>query len=867
MSSLADGHDPERRRSASAEDAFEEFVEGLFEDVTGLALAVSGARLAALSLVQRERHWFKSRGGVSVAETSRAIALCNETISTGRVLFLPDVARDRRFRDDPIVKSGIRSFAGVPLVEPDGRAIGTFAVMDREPREIPEPERQNLLALGRFVEHQIQLHSENEELDRTRRVLETEVARLGASSAFASSAIGGAGLGFVVYDRSLEHRVWNGAMEKLTGWSASEVIGHGALKLFPELRDLGIADAMERALAGETVSPPDFLLPGGRAERPPWVTATYSPRRDDSGAVVGVIGIVQDVGDRRRQERLGATMEPHFRTLVEQSLVGMYVIQDGRYKYVNPKLAAIFGYSPSELLALDSVLSLVAEEDRPTVEDNIRKRIEGELRTVRYGFRAIRKNSEPIEVEVHGAATELDGRPAVIGTLLDVTDRKRSEARIVEQAYNDPLTKLPNRFRFLERLEMELAQARRHHRRLAIVYLDVDRFKFINDTRGHTAGDNLLQLLALRLKRRLRSVDTIARVGGDEFVILMPDTRGSLEMSAVAHKLLTVIARPFEMEGQNLTVTASLGIASFPEDGDESETLLRNADAAMYRAKELGRNNFQLCTPDLTRKAVERLALQSGVRQALAREEFVLHYQPIVSLVTGRVVGLEALVRWEHPERGLIMPASFVTVAEETGLIVPLGEWVLKAAARQLKNWHRAGLPELRIAVNVSARQFREDNLVHMVGQAIEEAELEPHHLEVEITESIAMESAEIVVANLRLLRGMGVGIVIDDFGTGYSSLNYLKRYPITALKIDRSFVTDLPTSPADAGIVRAIAEMAHGMKLSVVAEGVENKEQFLRLQEYGCDEMQGNWVNPPLTAGGVDHLLREELKLWAEQS
>jgi EAL domain-containing protein (putative c-di-GMP-specific phosphodiesterase class I) len=269
----------------------------------------------------------------------------------------------------------------------------------------------------------------------------------------------------------------------------------------------------------------------------------------------------------------------------------------------------------------------------------------------------------------------------------------------------------------------------------------------------------------------------------------------------------------------------------------------------------------------LTRKAVERLALQSGVRQALEREEFVLHYQPIVSLVTGRVVGLEALVRWEHPERGLIMPASFVTVAEETGLIVPLGEWVLKAAARQLKNWHRAGLPELRIAVNVSARQFREDNLVHMVGQAIEEAELEPHHLEVEITESIAMESAEIVVANLRLLRGMGVGIVIDDFGTGYSSLNYLKRYPITALKIDRSFVTDLPTSPADAGIVRAIAEMAHGMKLSVVAEGVENKEQFLRLQEYGCDEMQGNWVNPPLTAGGVDHLLREELKLWAEQS
>jgi diguanylate cyclase (GGDEF)-like protein/PAS domain S-box-containing protein len=707
---------------------------------------------------------------------------------------------------------------------------------------------------------------QNDGLARTRLGLEEEVARLAESSAFAESAINGAGPGIVVYDRSFAHRVWNGTMEKLTGWPASEVIGQGALKLFPELRDLGIADAIERALAGETVSSPDYLVPGGRVERPVWVAATYSPRRDASGAIVGVIGIVQDVGDRRLQERISTAMEPQFRTLVEQSLVGMYVIQDGRFQYVNPRFAAIFGYSPSELLALDSVLSLVTEEDRPTVASNIRKRIEGELRTVRYGFRAIRKNSEPIEVEVHGSATELGGKPAVIGTLLDVTDRKRDEARIVEQAYNDPLTKLPNRFRFLERLEIELAQARRHHRRLAIVYLDVDRFKFINDTRGHTAGDNLLQLLALRLKRRLRQVDTVARVGGDEFVILMPDTRGSLEMSAVAHKLLAVIQRPFQMEGQNLKVTASLGIASFPEDGDESETLLRNADAAMYRAKELGRNNFQLCTPDLTRKAVERLALQSGVRQALEREEFVLHYQPIVSLVTGRVVGLEALVRWEHPERGLVMPGSFVAVAEETGLIVPLGEWVMKAAARQLTQWHRAGLPDLRIAVNVSARQFREDNLVQMVGQAISEAGLEPHHLEVEITESIAMESAEIVVANLRMLRGMGVGIVIDDFGTGYSSLNYLKRYPITALKIDRSFVTDLPTSPADAGIVRAIAEMAHGMKLSVVAEGVENKEQFLRLQEHGCDEMQGNWVSPPLTAGGVDHLLREELKLWRDQ-
>ncbi|MGH9367935.1 MAG: putative bifunctional diguanylate cyclase/phosphodiesterase, partial [Thermoanaerobaculia bacterium] len=489
------------------------------------------------------------------------------------------------------------------------------------------------------------------------------------------------------------------------------------------------------------------------------------------------------------------------------------------------------------------------------------------LRTLRHSFRAFRKDGDAIEVELSGSAAEVEGRPALVGTVADVTDRKRSEARIAERVYHDPLTKLPNRVLLLERLELALAQARRHSRRLAIVYLDLDRFKLVNDTRGHSTGDALLQSLALRLKRRLRQVDTLARVGGDEFVILMPDARPTPEMTAVAEKLLETVSRPFQLGGQTLRITGSLGIASFPEDGESAETLLRNADAAMYRAKELGRNNFQLCTPELTSRAVERLALQSGLRQALDRNEFALHYQPIVSLVTGRIVGLEALVRWEHPEQGLVMPGDFVGAAEESGLIVSLGEWVLRTGCRELKRWHRAGLPELRLAVNFSARQFREDSLVHMVGQALAEVDLEPQHLEVEITESIAMESAEIVVGNIRLLRGMGVGIAIDDFGTGYSSLNYLKRYPVTALKIDRSFVTDLPSSAADAGIVRAIVELAHGTKLNVIAEGVEKKDQFLWLQQYGCDEMQGNWVSPPLTAGGIDHLLEEELRLWAERA
>jgi EAL domain-containing protein (putative c-di-GMP-specific phosphodiesterase class I) len=287
----------------------------------------------------------------------------------------------------------------------------------------------------------------------------------------------------------------------------------------------------------------------------------------------------------------------------------------------------------------------------------------------------------------------------------------------------------------------------------------------------------------------------------------------------------------------------------------------------MYRAKELGRNNFQLCTPELTSRAVERLAVQNDLRLALDRDQLVLHYQPVVSLTSGRIVGLEALVRWQHDQKGLIMPGAFISVAEETGLILPLGEWVLRTASRQLKHWQQTVMPDLRVAVNVSARQFREPTLVKTVEKALQAADIAPQYLEVEITESIAMESAEVVVANIEALRSMAVGISIDDFGTGYSSLSYLKRYPINSLKIDRSFVSDVATNAADAGIVRAVVEMAHGMKLNVIAEGVETKDQFAHLQKYGCDEMQGYWFSRPLPVDAISSLLAEEQKLWSRQA
>jgi len=596
------------------------------------------------------------------------------------------------------------------------------------------------------------------------------------------------------------------------------------------------------------------------------VSATYRPEPDAGSGVARVIEAVRDVTAHRGMEAASLSPLIGFRRLVEQSPVGICVIQDGRYRYVSPKLAATLGYSPEELLGLESIADLFVEEDRPLVEDAIQKGLEGELEPViRYTFRAVRKDGGRIDVEIYATATEFQGRPAVLGALLDITDRKRAEAQIVERVYRDPLTSLPNSLRLMERLQLQLAESRRHNRRFAIAYLDLDRFKAINDTWGHSAGDTFLQKLALRMKRCTREVDTMARVGGDEFLILMPDLRQTENLGTIAQRLLAAVSRPVNVKGRALEVTASIGIACYPEDGEDSDILLRNADAAMYRAKELGRNGFQLCTAELTSQAAARISLESGLRAALDREELVVYYQPVVSLVSGRIVGLEALVRWHSPEKGVILPGAFIPIAEETGLILPIGGLVLRTACRRVKEWQQTGLPDLRVAVNVSARQFRDPSLLQTVERALSESELTPEHLEVEITESVAMASAEIVVANLEALRGRGVRIAIDDFGTGYSSLNYLKRFPIHSLKIDRSFVTEVGTNPADAGIVRAIVEMAHGLKLNVVAEGVETEDQFRHLQRYGCDEMQGYWVSPPLPAEGINALLARELELWVK--
>jgi diguanylate cyclase (GGDEF)-like protein len=426
---------------------------------------------------------------------------------------------------------------------------------------------------------------------------------------------------------------------------------------------------------------------------------------------------------------------------------------------------------------------------------------------------------------------------------------RMAEEKIKDLAYHDTLTALPNRLVFTDRLALAVNQAQRQGSRLAVLFLDLDHFKVINDSLGHSLGDQLLQQVAGRLTGCLRAGDTVARLGGDEFTLLLPGVQGPAESERVALKVLDTLREPYRLEGRELFVTASMGISLYPDDGEDADTLVRNADAAMYRAKEQGRDSHRLYAPPMNELATERLALESALRRALANDELVLHYQPLVEIGSGRLHGVEALLRWRHPEKGLLWPSDFLTLAEATGLILPIGPWVLRTACAQAQAWHAQELRELRVAVNLSARQFQQPDLAEHVRRALRETGLPPHCLELEITETNAMQNTEATLRTFAELKALGVRISIDDFGIGYSSLGTLKRLPIDTIKIDRSFIRDITTDPDDAAIVTAVIAMAHTLKLRVVAEGVDTEEQLTFLRGYGCDLMQGHLFGPAAPA------------------
>ena len=449
----------------------------------------------------------------------------------------------------------------------------------------------------------------------------------------------------------------------------------------------------------------------------------------------------------------------------------------------------------------------------------------------------------------------------VIALIRDITERKAAEQQIEYQAYHDALTGLANRHLFQEHLKLAVALAQRRAKQVAVLFLDLDHFKVVNDSLGHSVGDELLREISRRLKSGVRDGDTVARVGGDEFTIVLQDVSNAQDAAIVAQKVLRTVAEPMTVHEHRLFATASIGIAIYPNDGSDAETLLKNADTAMYRAKSEGRNTFQMSTHELSRSTQERMTVESGLHLALEAGEFSLLYQPQIDVETMNIVGMEALLRWKHPDRGVILPEDFISVAEERGLILPIGDWVLRQACRDARRFHDLGIPHFRVAVNLSARQFRDPSLGDQVKRALAESGFRAEALELEITETVAMENVQLTMSTLDEFRRSGVTIAIDDFGTGHSSLSYLKRFPIDALKIDRSFVGDLPDQFEDAAIVSSVIQLANGLGLRVVAEGVETAAQLEFLKEAGCREVQGYYFSYPVTIEAIESLVVREVQ------
>jgi diguanylate cyclase (GGDEF)-like protein len=437
--------------------------------------------------------------------------------------------------------------------------------------------------------------------------------------------------------------------------------------------------------------------------------------------------------------------------------------------------------------------------------------------------------------------------------------RQQAETTIRYQAFHDLLTGLPNRMLFNDRLPLALANASRTESVLAVIFLDLDRFKTINDTLGHAIGDQLLQGVALRLAHCLREGDTIARWGGDEFTLLLPQLGSAEDAAKAAQRLSEALKPAFHLESHELYISCSIGIALYPHDGDDDQTLLKHADAALYRVKEQGRNGYQLYTPAINSQASALLALESSLHHALERDEFVLYYQPQININSGAVTAMEALLRWQHPALGAIAPSTFIPLAEENGLIVPIGEWVLRTACEQNKVWQDAGLPPLRVGVNLSARQFQQSRLIETIAQLLAQTQLDPCYLELEITETIAMQNVDSTTSTLKQLQAMGIHISLDDFGTGYSSLGYLKHFPLNTIKIDQSFVQELPLDSHDAAIVNAVLALGRGLNLNVVAEGVETAAQLDYLQSHHCEEMQGYLFSHPMPAAAATQWLQPD--------
>ncbi len=702
--------------------------------------------------------------------------------------------------------------------------------------------------------------------------------------------------------RDAEGRVekWNAAAQRMFGWSEQEARGKH-LPQIPSERKEEVLRNRDHILRGETFADVETVRLR-RDGTPVHLRVSAAPVHDASGRAIGFLSIITDDTQRKRAEQ-----RSNLETMVTLLLADAHSVEEAMPRVIRTVCEGLdYAYGARWVVdnkekvmrcseswcapepALEEFRTLSAERvELPGKPGGLNRRVwatgvpvwhEDLSQVVMYrrepalnaGLRSAFAFPILVGGEFYGTM-EFFGRGArprddqvlevaqTVGSQIgQFIGRKQAETNLQFYASHDPLTGLFNRGIFNERLQQALAQAVRFERSLALLFIDLDGFKLVNDTFGHSAGDTMLIEIAARLRATLREGDVIARMGGDEFVVLVEEFGEAVQIGEVAKKVLDTVSRPVMLQGQECQVTTSIGISTYPVDGRDGQTLLKNADIAMYRAKEQGKNSFRFHSPQMNVHLAERLSLESNLRRAMERGELLLLYQPKVGMRDGQVTGVEALVRWRHPTQGMINPAEFVPIAEDTGLIMVIGEWILQTACNQVRAWQQQGMPWLRMAVNLSGRQFAQENLIQVVREALHNASIDPSRLDLEITEGMVIRNPDRAVRLFAQLRELGVRLTLDDFGTGYSSLGYLMRCPVDGVKIDRSFVHDLPGSDDGAAVARAVIAMAHSLKLHVTAEGVETREQWEFLRELKCDEMQGHYFSAPMPADVITGLLRK---------
>ncbi|MBE2260183.1 MAG: EAL domain-containing protein [Candidatus Accumulibacter sp.] len=767
------------------------------------------------------------------------------------------------------------------LTLPDGQRLATFhPLVEAAPNAlilIPSPasdEESAHLALPGGVDEHVAAHSPPASYDAIERGASQSALCNGET--FFRAISDASPLGIFVADAQGRCVYSNAAHHKISGRSLEQTLGtNWSRSIHPEDRQRVVAAWHAAARAQEPFQAEVRCLREDGSVV--WARLNAAPL-GDLGATQAQVQTVEDISVRKSMESVlqaaeEALFEERERARVTLNSIGDAVLTTdllGNVSYLNLVAEAMTGWSREEALGrpLSEVFRIIDGTTRQAAANPVQRVID-EDRSLGLIADCLLVRRDGAEYAIEDSAAPIHNRYGrVVGAVIVFHDVSKSRAMTLKMAHlaqHDVLTGLANRSLLTERLAHAIALARRHAKQVALLFLDLDHFKDINDSLGHVAGDQLLQSLASRLAACVRTTDTVCRQGGDEFVILLADIEQPQDAAHVAEKLHAACAAPQLVGGHELHVTLSVGISVYPDDGGDADTMMRNADTAMYHAKASGRNSYQFFTADMNTRAVRRLLVESSLRRALKQDEFVLHYQPQIDLAAGTMTGAEALVRWRDPDRGLVYPGDFLAIAEECGLIVPIGRWVLREACRQVQAWLDAGLQVVPVAVNISAVEFRRRDFLEGVALSLKETGLAARYLELELTESTLMHDAESSASVLDALKTMGIRLAIDDFGTGYSSLGYLKRFPIGTLKIDQSFVRDIATGADDATIVSTVIGMARNLRQRVIAEGVETREQLAFLQTQRCDEGQGFQFSHPLSAEDFARLLRggNDLPPW----